>query len=48
MDAMGCQKEHVRKIREKDADYVLALKGNQGCFHKEVEEFFTEAIKRPV
>ncbi len=44
MDAMGCQKEHVRKIIERDADYVLALKGNQGVFHKEVEEFFEEAL----
>lgn len=42
MDAMGCQKEHVRKINDKGADYVLALKGNQGAFHKEVEEFFED------
>src|SRR5687767_6639708 len=29
IDAMGCQKEIAKKIREKDADYVLAVKGNQ-------------------
>lgn len=30
LDAMGCQKEIVREIKEADADHVLALKGNQG------------------
>jgi predicted transposase YbfD/YdcC len=29
IDAMGCQKEIAAKIREKKADYVLAVKGNQ-------------------
>ncbi len=37
IDAMGCQKEIAKKIREKKADYVLALKGNQGHFHRDVE-----------
>ena len=40
IDAMGCQKNIAHKIREKEADYVLALKGNQGNLVKEVEEFF--------
>jgi Transposase DDE domain/DDE_Tnp_1-associated len=30
IDAMGCQKEIAAKIIDKGADYVLALKGNQG------------------
>ena len=30
IDAMGCQKEIAAKIVAKEADYVLALKGNQG------------------
>ena len=30
IDAMGCQREIARKIVEKGADYVVALKGNQG------------------
>ena len=30
IDAMGCQKEIAAKIVERGADYVLALKGNQG------------------
>lgn len=29
IDALGCQKEIAAKIREKKADYVLAVKGNQ-------------------
>lgn len=29
IDAMGCQKEIARKIREADGHYVLAVKGNQ-------------------
>lgn len=30
IDAIGCQKDITTKIRECCADYVLALKGNQG------------------
>lgn len=33
IDAMGCQKEIARKIRSKGADYILAVKGNQGKLH---------------
>ncbi len=39
---MGCQKEIAKKIIEKEADYVLALKGNQGTLSDDVELFFTE------
>ena len=42
IDAMGCQKEIAKKIGEKEADYVLALKGNQGTLSADVELFFTE------
>lgn len=42
IDAMGCQKEIAAKIVEKGADYVLALKGNQGTLSADVELFFTE------
>jgi predicted transposase YbfD/YdcC len=34
IDAMGCQKEIAKKIRSKGADYILALKGNQGKLHE--------------
>jgi predicted transposase YbfD/YdcC len=40
---MGCQKESARTIVEQGADYVLALKGNQGVMYHEVELFFTGA-----
>jgi predicted transposase YbfD/YdcC len=29
IDAMGCQKEIARQVRQQGADYVLAVKGNQ-------------------
>lgn len=45
IDAMGTQKKIAEKIIKKKADYVLALKGNQGLFHKEVEEYMQDAIK---
>lgn len=41
-DAMGCQKEIVKKIRKKKADYVLALKGNQGILHDDVKLYFED------
>ena len=40
IDAMGCQKEIAAKIIAKDADYVLALKGNQGSLRDDVQLFF--------
>lgn len=42
IDAMGCQKEIAKKITDKGADYVLALKGNQGTLSADVELFFGE------
>ena len=39
---MGCQKEIAKKITSKEADYMLALKGNQGTLNEDVEVFFTE------
>jgi len=44
IDAMGCQKEIVKVIREREGDYVIALKGNQGLLHAEAENFFLQAI----
>lgn len=37
IDAMGCQKEIARKIIEKEADYILAVKGNQGSLEEDIE-----------
>jgi len=42
IDAMGCQREIAQKIIDKKADYVLALKGNQGTLRDDVELFVTE------
>jgi predicted transposase YbfD/YdcC len=42
IDAMGCQREIAQQIRDKKADYVLALKGNQGTLHEDVEIFVAE------
>lgn len=42
IDAMGCQREIAAKIIEKEADYVLALKGNQGTLRDDVELLFAE------
>ena len=36
IDAMGCQKEIAGAIVAAKADYVLALKGNQGTLHRAV------------
>src|SRR5579871_5517331 len=46
LDAMGCQKEIAREIKEADADYVLALKGNQSQTHAEIKSYLDEAIER--
>lgn len=43
IDAMGAQKKIAAKIIEKEADYVLALKGNHKMFSKEVKEYFEDA-----
>ncbi len=47
IDAMGCQKEIVKQIAEKKADYVISLKGNQGILHTEVKQYldWAERIK---
>jgi predicted transposase YbfD/YdcC len=39
MDAMGCQFAIADKIVGVEADYVLALKGNQGEFHDDIKLF---------
>lgn len=46
IDAMGCQREIARKIIDRQADYVLALKGNQGTLRDDVELFAKEQKAR--
>ena len=43
IDAMGCQTEIAKLIIEQEGDYVLALKGNQGTLHNDVQELFAYA-----
>ena len=40
IDAMGTQTAIAEKIKGKKADYVLALKGNQGTLYEDVKEYF--------
>ena len=42
IDAIGCQRAIARKIIDKRADYVLALKGNQASLHDDVVRFVAE------
>lgn len=44
IDAAGCQKNIAREIIEADADYCLALKGNQGNAHEEIRAFFDDLV----
>ncbi|HMB94159.1 MAG TPA: ISAs1 family transposase [Rhodothermales bacterium] len=46
LDAMGTQTEIAAQIRKQKADYVLALKGNQGTLHREVRTYFEEGHER--
>src|ERR1700682_868080 len=42
IDAMGCQRDIAAKILDKKADYVLALKGNQGTLQEDIAIFAAE------
>ncbi|MEH1993424.1 ISAs1 family transposase [Nostoc sp.] len=44
IDAMGCQKEIVKLITSQNADYVIALKKNQGNLYDEAEKLFSSGI----
>lgn len=43
IDAMGTQTEIAEKIKSKQGDYVLALKGNQSSLHEDVRLYFSDA-----
>ena len=40
IDAMGCQKEIARGIVGRGADYLLAVKENQGQLHQDIRDLF--------
>ena len=43
IDAMGCQQEIAESITAKGADYILAVKGNQGFLLDDIKEAFCES-----
>jgi predicted transposase YbfD/YdcC len=46
IDAMGCQKTIAKSIIERGAEYVLALKDNQGHLFEDVQQVFAQAQAR--
>jgi predicted transposase YbfD/YdcC len=42
IDAMGCQRDIAQTILDKKADYIFALKGNQGTLKDDVKLFVDE------
>jgi predicted transposase YbfD/YdcC len=40
LDAIGCQKEIVKQIRAKEADYIVTVKGNQPKLYQHVQAAF--------
>ena len=45
IDAMACQKEIAKKIVDKNADYVLALKGNHETLHDDIRLYFEKCLE---
>ena len=43
LDAMHCQTETVQAIRNKGADYIVPVKGNQPTLHQEIQQLFEKA-----
>jgi predicted transposase YbfD/YdcC len=42
IDAMGCQRDICSQIIERQGDYVICLKGNQGNLHKDVSLYLSD------
>lgn len=47
IDAMGCQTEIAHTIRDKEADYLLAVKGNQETLYEDIQLFLDTLSKKP-
>lgn len=43
IDAMGCQKHIASAIVKKEADYILAVKGNQASLLEDIKEAFAQS-----
>lgn len=46
IDAMGCQKEVARTIRNEKADYLLRVKDNQSYLRQDIEDWFAYGDKQ--
>lgn len=46
IDAMGCQKTIVEQIRSKNANYIIAVKANQGTLHLAIKD--TLQLEKPI
>lgn len=46
MASGGCQRAIARRIKDKKADYIIALERNQGTLHEDVEVFVDEQNAR--
>lgn len=44
IDAMGCQREVIKKIVERGADYIIAVKNNQPTLAQAVESAFSAEV----
>jgi len=47
LDAMGCQHEIARQIKEGGGDYILALKGNQSSLKEDVVTHLEAELSQP-
>lgn len=45
IDAMGCQTAIAQKIVDAEADYCLAVKGNQRTLHQGITDFFEDHLE---
>jgi len=45
IDAMGCQKEIAAAVRQKEADYVLAVKENQPHLYEDLSDHFDRVLE---
>lgn len=48
IDAMGCQKEIAEKIREREANYILQVKGNQSDLKEQIIKVFDRKTPREI
>lgn len=44
MVTLNSQKNIAKEIKQADADYVMALKGNYGTAHEEIKTFLDVAL----